>query len=226
MTKAIQKLTRLISSLEQGGDPLRLTAARCAYHFKHSWLEMADVIVKVRDSGAFTQWGYDTFLAYCEGELGLKRALVDKLTVSFATLNRYAPDRLRGEAEAPIPGYQSLDYYARAMGEPRFDGSDPRDAPPGPLSPELSGQLHAAVFDECCTPKQLRDRFDPLIRPKSAAKEQHEAVSRVIATTKRLQDQLEAVESMDMMLFRDTTELLSRLQAAMIDQKETLEEQI
>lgn len=226
MSKAIQKLTQLISHLERGDDPLRLFAAKSAFHFKHSWIEMADALVQVRNSRAYVPWGYESLLAYCEGELGLKKALVDKLTVSYAAMEQYAPERLTGEADAPIPGYQSLDYFARAMGAPRFDGSDPRDAPPEPLSPELSGQLRAAVFDECCTPKQLRDRFEPLIRPRSAAEEERDAVRRALTTTVRLRDQLEELGGIGPDLFRDATDALARLQEAMEERREKLEEHI
>ncbi len=226
MSRAIQKLTQLISHLERGNDPLRLFAAKSAYHFKHSWIEMADALVQVRDSGTYRQWGYDSLLTYCEGELGLKKALVDKLTVSFSAMEKYAPERLSGEENAPIPGYQSLDYFARAMGDPRFDGSDPRDAPQEPLSPELTGQLRAAVFDECCTPKQLRERFEPLIRPRSAAEEERDAVRRTLTTTKRLREQLEDLGGIGADLFRDATDVLARLQTAMEERREKLEEHI
>ncbi len=222
MSHAIQKLTQLITHLERSGDELRLYAAQSAYHFRHSWLEMANALVEVRKARAFERWGYDSFLAYCDGELGLKKAIVDKLTVSFHTLEQYAPERLGEGAEEPIPSYQSLDYFARAMGEPRYDGSDPRDAPADPLSPELTGQLRAAVFDECCTPKQLRDRFEPLIRPKSDDKVAHEAVKRVLSTTRRLQEQLEEIPSLDVDLLRDAVDVLSRLRTAMEAQDEHL----
>ena len=224
MSTAIQKLTQLITALQNSGDELRLYAAQSAYNFKHSWVEMADALLQVRDAGAHGAWGYDTFLAYCEGELGLKKALVDKLTVSFSALQQHAPDRLSGEAEGPIPSYQSLDYYARAVGSPRFDGSDPRDAPSEPLSPELTGQLQAAVFDECCTHKQLKERFEPLIRPKSLAEEQHEAVRKVLSTTRKLQEQLEDVGALDADLFREAADLLARLQTALEDRKAAIEE--
>lgn len=226
MSKATQKLTQLISSLQRGGDDLRLYAAQSAFNFKHSWLEMADALLQIRDSNAQRRWGHDTFLAYCEGELGLKRALVDKLTVSYSALKQHAPDRLTGDEDAPIPSYQALDYYSRAVGAPRFDGSDPLDAPAEPLSPELSGQLYAAVFDECCTQKQLKERFEPILRPKSSSQEQHEAVRKVLSTAKRLHEQLEEIGALDTDLLRDAAAVLSRLETALEDQKEALAERI
>ncbi len=226
MSKAIQKLTHLISSLQHGGDPLRLYAAKSAYNFKHSWLEMADALSQVQANQSFRSWGYDNLLSYCEAELGLRRALVDKLTVSFNTLQQYAPERLSGDDDTPIPSYQALDYYARAMGAPRFDGSDPTDAPEEPLSPELKGQLRAAVFDEGCSHTQLRQRFEPILRPKSPMQEQHETVKKVLSTARRLQEQLEEIESLDADLFREAADLLARLQTALEDRRDTLGEHL
>ncbi|MBN2719211.1 MAG: hypothetical protein JXX14_25400 [Deltaproteobacteria bacterium] len=192
---SIQKLTGLIAELEHGGDHTRLYAAKAAFNFKHSWLEMAQALVEAHHANRFVDWGYDTFLDYCDMELGLKKAIVDKLMVSFNVLQQAAPHKLEdmGQAEV-IPSYQSLDYYARATGELRIDGCPPNDAPYGDLSPELNQQLYDAVFEQGCTPKQLRDRFDPVLRPKTPTEEQKEHTKKTIATTRRLLEQLETLD--------------------------------
>ena len=93
-----------------------------------------------------------------------------------------------------MPTYQSLDYYARATGELRVDGCPPPDAPEDDLSPELNQQLYDAVFEQGCTPKQLRDRFDPILRPKSPTKEQKENAKKTLHTVRKLLEQLEELE--------------------------------
>ena len=192
---SIQKLTGLITQLEQGGDETRLYAAKAAYNFKHSWLEMAQALVEANNANRFVEWGYDTFLDYCDLELGLKKAIVDKLMVSFNVLQQAAPQKLEAISEEEvIPSYQSLDYYARATGELRIDGCPPTDMPDAALSPELNQQLYDAVFEQGCTPKQLRDRFDPVLRPKTPTQEQKEHTKKTIATTRKLLEQLEVLE--------------------------------
>ncbi|MDJ0762139.1 MAG: hypothetical protein QNJ97_04045 [Myxococcota bacterium] len=210
---SIQKLNRLVESLSIDGHPTRLFAAKAAYNFKHSWLEMAQALVEVRNCGEWENWGFDSFLSYCEKELGLKRAVVDKLTTSYYTLQNHAPERLQQMSEnAPIPNYQSLDYYSRALGEPRLDGNPSHDAPQQDLSPELRGQLRAAVFDEGCTHKQLRERFDPVIRPKPLAAEQLEATKKAAGTARRLLDQLSIVEGISTQALRGTCDAVAALQ--------------
>ncbi|MCP4678383.1 MAG: hypothetical protein GY854_23295 [Deltaproteobacteria bacterium] len=224
LMSSIQKLTHLIDSLEHSGDSSRLFAAKAAFNFKHSWLEMAQALVEVRNCGRFVEWGYDNFLDYCLRELGLKRAVVDKLTVSFSVLRQNAPSKLESLSEdEPLPSYQALDYYARAMNEPRFDGSQARDAPDHELSPELSGQLYTAVFDEGCTHKQLRERFDPMIRPKPAAKEQHEAAKKAMTTSRRLLEQLQEVEGISIETLRGTEQAVAGLQGEMERLMDSLE---
>lgn len=209
----IAKLCMLIQSLETSGDPTRLSAARAAYNFKHSWIEMAQTLVEVRSSNRFVSWGYDNFLDYCERELGLKRAVVDKLTTSFCVLQKVAPGRLeRVREDEPIPSYQSLDYYARATAEHRLDGNPPRDAPSEELSPELSGQLYDAVFRQNCTAKQLRDRFDPMIRPKNPIQEQHEITKKALNTTLKLLEQLEQMEGINTDTLREAEVALANLE--------------
>jgi len=221
----IQKLSALIQSLEESGDSTRLFAARAAYNFKHSWLEMAQALVEVRNSGRSSEWGYESFFDYCYYELGLKRAIVDKLTVSFMTLQQHAPERLDSPSDnAPIPSYQALDYYARAVGEPRLDGNIPRDAPDEPLSAEMTTHLHHAVFEEGASAKELKERFEPFIRPKPPARLQHEAAKKALGTSHRLLDQLNEVEGLDSEVVRTAEQAVTNLQNEMEVLVETLRE--
>ncbi|MCA9672352.1 MAG: hypothetical protein KC503_42450 [Myxococcales bacterium] len=193
---AIKRLTQLVEALEtQGGSPDRIHAARCALAFKRSWVDLAAALEALRRSGAYLDWGYEDLLSYCANELGLRGATVDKLLVSYATLNKHAPGRLDDE-ERPIPSYQALDYFARVTGEPRADGSVPRNAPQAPPSDEVMTRLREAVFDEGHSAQKLRREFDPLVRPRSPRQQQLDALHRAAATTQRLLTQLEEIDGL------------------------------
>ncbi len=224
----LERLLVLRNELEHGNaDPARLYAVECAYNFKHSWLDMARSLVEVRNQNMYEKWGYTDFLNYCERELGLKRAVVDKLTASFYVLERVAPERLEAPAEdAPIPSCQSLDYYSRATGELRLDGNPSRDAPEQEMSPELSGQLYEAVFNERCSPKQLRDRFDPLIRPKPPAKEQLDVTRKALNSAHKLQELMEEVEGLSTETLRAGYDVLSKMEQEMELHLERLKEEL
>ena len=197
MADSLKKLTRLVEALDEAGNaPERLHVARCALAFKRSWVDLGAALHGLRASGAYRAWGHEDLLSYCAAELGLRAPTVDKLLVSFATLQRHAPERLDGEGEGPIPSYQALDYFARATGEPRADGSIPRNAPSEPPSDEVLTQLHSAVFEQGQSAQQLRQHFDPLVRPRSPEEQQLLALRRASATAIRLLEQLGEVDGL------------------------------
>lgn len=197
MSESEGHLAQLVQDLEGGGDAHRLRAARSALNFKRAWVKLAEALVEVQREESYKSWGYADFMEYCTGELGLKRSVVDKLTVSFATLQTHAPERLEPEADQyEPPSYQALDYFSRALGEPRPDGKPARDAPEQAPSDEVVQELHQAVFEEGLGVQQLRQRFDPLIRPKAPAEQQLMATRRVAATARRLVEQLQEVEGL------------------------------
>ena len=197
MSESEGRLAQLVQDLEKGGDADRLRTARSALNFKRAWVKLAESLVQVQRDGSYKSWGYADFIEYCTGELGLKRSVVDKLTVSFATLQQHAPERLEPESEQEEPpSYQALDYFSRALGEPRSDGKPARDAPEQMPSEEVVQELHQAVFEQGLGVQQLRQRFDPLIRPKGPAEQQLMATRRVAATAKRLVEQLQEVEGL------------------------------
>ena len=194
----MQRLTRLVEELEQRGGPdERLRVVRCALAFKRSWIDLAGALTVLRASSSYTAWGYEDLLSYAATELGLRAATVDKLLVSYATLNKHAPERLEGGGDGEIPSYQALDYLARVTNEPRADGSFPKNAPKEAPEGEVLEKLHSAVFDEGHSVQQLRRDFDPLVRPRSPEEEQLLAMRRAASTAQRLLDQLAEVEGIE-----------------------------
>jgi len=219
----VKRLTELVNQLEQqGADEKRLRAARCALTFKRSWIDLAAALSEVMRAGAFQAWGYQDLMTYAASELGLRSATTDKLLVSYATLQKHAPASLRGEGEGSIPSYQALDYLARATGEMRATGKAPRDAPDKPPDKKLMQELHSAVFDEGHSARQLRDRFDPVLRPRTPEQQQQIALRRLSAAAKRLLLQLDEVDELDELPVPNLESVLESLRK----QAETLTEQL
>lgn len=202
VAKATEKIDALLARLEQtGADPQRLDALRRTQRFKRSWVDLAQVLVEIRRTSAHAAWGYDDFYAYCTQELFLKRGTVDKLTISFSTLQRLAPSVLQWDGvEREIPSYQAVDYFSRAMGSTgKADtggraANDPTPAPPPPR--EVIKELRHAVFDEGQSVAELRRRFDPILHPKPAGAEQLEILQRAIATARKLAELLPDVDGL------------------------------
>lgn len=166
----------------EGADPRRVELIRRARRFKRSWIEMAEALVEVRVSRAYEAWGYPDFYAYCAGELLLKRRTVEKLTGSYNTIKRHAPDVLEGDGE--VPSFDSVDYFTRALDRAGFNDEgweDVGESPPAPIQ-----ELRQAVFDESRPVSSLRREFHPIIFKKSDEEEARELREKAHSYAQRL----------------------------------------
>lgn len=198
MTRGRPQLDALAQFLEQhGDDPQRLDLVRRAQAFKRSWIELAEALVRVRASGEYRAWGYDDFHRYCQGELHLKSATVDKLTVSYATLRSHAPDVLeRDGVVRAIPSVQAIDYFSRAVDRAANDAPEH-----GNLRLEQGAfmdELRSAVFDDARPVTELRKRFDPILRPQSGASQQLQHVDNALRTLRKLVETLPLIDGLSM----------------------------
>ncbi len=203
MTAASDKLETLLRRLERtGAEPARLDALRCAQQFKRSWIELAGKLVAVRRTRSHEAWGYEDFYLYCAEELQLRKPTVDKLTISFSTLERVAPQVLSWDGVAKtIPSYEAVDYLSRAMRLPPERGPDeeakPRRRPDGPEPPrELIKELRQAVFDEGQTVAELRKRFDPVLWPKPKGTDKLELLARANGYARKLAETLTEIDGL------------------------------
>jgi hypothetical protein len=208
----------------RGGDGLRVLAVRRTRRFKHSWIELAEALLRVRRTGAYRRWGFDDFHAYCGEELRLRRTTVDKLTGSFATLERHAPEILeRDGIRQPIPSVDSVDYLARALGL-RGGGSGGAAANDGALGgdaagsdagvdvdPETEAELRAAVFDDGASLRELRRRYDEVFFPQPEDARTLERLERARGAARRLERSLDDVTALPPGLAADAERVLGEL---------------
>jgi hypothetical protein len=190
MTGSTEKIDALLRRLEESGaEPQRLDVLRRTQRFKRSWVELAESLVEVRKSKSYERWGHTDFHEYCAAELHLRRATVDKLTISFSTLQRLAPQVLTWDGiERQVPSYQAVDYLARAA-DKIGDRAAANDAGKGPGREELK-ELRHAVFDEGQSVAELRRRFDPIFHPKPKGAETLTLYDRTDAAARKLVESL------------------------------------
>ncbi|HZO12045.1 MAG TPA: hypothetical protein VFB62_02265 [Polyangiaceae bacterium] len=166
-------MSRLVA---EGAEPLRLEALSVAKKFKRSWIEMAAVLVRVRQREAYLAWGYSDLYSYCAEELKIKPRTVDKLTGSYNTLERHAPELIKSDVDRPVPSCDAVDYFARLVGEHSDD-----------VHPEaVVAELRHAVFDEARPLNALRRQFNPILCPRNEQEVARENVERASAATRRL----------------------------------------
>lgn len=204
MGKATKKIDDLAELLERtGGDAQRLEVVRRTQRFKRSWIELAEALIKVRAGRAYERWGYDDFHTYCAQELTLKKTTVDKLTLSYSTVQRHAPEVLEWDGVArTIPSVEAIDYFSRAIGDGAAnDGGEEeagarKRAPARTCAPEVLDELKTAVFDEGQPVAELRRRFDPVLNPRPKGAEKLELLNKASAAARKLAELLPDIEGL------------------------------
>ena len=129
----------------------------------------------------------------------MRRSTVDKLTVSFSTLQRLAPSVLKWDGvEKEIPSLQAVDYFGKAVNAAKTPAANDTRTPASKPPPrEVIKELRAAVFDEGKSVAELRRRFDPILRPKPEGTEQLEVLSKALGTARKLAELLPEIEGLD-----------------------------
>jgi hypothetical protein len=232
--KGTKKIDELADLLERtGGDAQRLDVVKRAQRFKRTWIELAEGLTKVRASKAYVRWGFEDFYDYCAKELTLKRPTVDKLTISYATIQHHAPEVLEWDGVAKaIPSYDAVDYFSRAVGPPANDAegedepaSKPRK-PPAPRDPQLVRDMKTAVFDEGQPVAELRKRFDPVLHPRPKGAEKLEILNKASACARKLAELLPDIEGLPEKRIRRLEEELGALRENLEGLAEPLREQV
>ena len=245
MSKSTRKLDALAALLERtGGHPKRIEAVRRAQSFRRSWVDLAELLVTIRDSKLFQKWGYSDFYEYAQDELTLKRGTVDKLTVSYNTLERHAPAVLEHDGVATkIPSYEALDYYHKTIGEleqveaPAADevdaaNEDPRTPAPRrgrvPMLPnaDLRQEFEEAVFNEGKPLGELRKRFDPHFFPKPKGADDLDRIKKANGAARKLAEMLTEIDGLSDPLVRKLEVELGKLRAELDELAEPMKERV
>ena len=233
MGKGTKRIDELAELLERtGGDAQRLDVVRRAQKFKRTWIELAEGLSKVRASKAYARWGFEDFYDYCARELALKRATVDKLTISYHTIQSHAPEVLEWDGVAKeIPSYDAVDYFSRAIGPPANEtegdeGESPRARKSQPRDPELVKEMKTAVFDEGRPVAELRKRFDPILHPRPKGADRLEVLNKASACARKLAELLPDIEGLPEKRIKRLEEELGALRENLEGLAEPLREQV
>ncbi len=166
------------SILAHADDAERVLVLERAKRFKRTWIELAEVLVKVRENDAWSRWGFRSFDDYCARELRLKRGTVDKLCASYGFLRANAPRLLRDEPDdvvRPVPSWQAVDFVARA--EER-----------GAVDEQTLGEMKRAVFDEGAHAPALSRRYREVAFPIADDERRERARAQLRAAARRVAD--------------------------------------
>jgi hypothetical protein len=108
-----------IAQLPEGS--LRRQVLESVRRFRASWVELARLLAQVRREGSWEAWGHSSFESYCSKELFLKRATVEKLTLSYGFLERREPRIVRARDPGEAPSFEVIEVLSRAEAAGRLD---------------------------------------------------------------------------------------------------------
>jgi hypothetical protein len=184
-------------------DPERARLLERARQFKASWIELAEALTAARRDASWKRWGYDSFDAYALKELHLRGETAEKLTGSYAFLQKRAPEVLRRDGlREPIPSYQSIDFLRRA--EERDDA--PRD---------VVTALRGRVLDEAAPLKAVSKQFKEVVFPLDEGGKKKRDAAALKNVGQRLRELLTETRVVPRPLAREVGEALDRLLAAL-----------
>lgn len=190
-------------------DPERAELLRRARRFKSSWVELAEALLDVKKSGQWKRWGHPSFDDYASRELHLRQETVEKLTGSYAFLQRRAPKVLeRDGLHEHIPSYQAVDFLRRA---------EEQDT----ASPDLVDTLRKRVLDDEKAPlvSVSRSMKDAVFPPSSEDRAARDAAAvRNVAT--RLRELLGETRAVPKKLAGEVGSALDRLLEALGEREE------
>ena len=248
MSKSTRKLDALAALLERtGGHPKRIEAVRRAQNFRRSWVDLAEILVTVRSANLYQKWGYSDFYEYAQDELTLKRGTVDKLTISYSTLERHAPGVLERDGVArKIPSYESLDYYHKTIGEleppevvevvdeaeaEAAANEGPGRAPRRGRVPQLPDEdlrreFEEAVFTENQPLGELRRRFDPVFFPKPKGSDTLDRIKKANAAARKLAELVTEIDGLPDTQVRKLETELGKLRSRLDELAEPIKDRV
>jgi hypothetical protein len=126
-TKTLERIEEKMGGIDR--DSIRYRVLQSAKNFKTSWIELGQALYSVWKDKAYKEWGYLTFDAYTQKEVGIKKPTAMKLLKSYYFLEKEEPSYLQKEAAeaatpAEVPSYESVNLLRLAKDKNSIDKDD------------------------------------------------------------------------------------------------------
>ncbi len=171
-------------------DPqsFRYSVLEAARGFKSSWIDLGQLLYSVSKDKKYKDWGFLTFEAYCEKEVGIKQQTAMKMLKSYYFLEKEEPAFLKeaaSEERTPtqIPGFESVNALRIAKESER-------------LTPKQYEDLREDVMDGKKEEGELKKKIRYVLKstgPNRTAED--DAAERKTATVKRLLSNLNGAKT-------------------------------
>ena len=209
-TKSIERLEEKMTGVEEGS--IRYRVLESAKNFKTSWIELGQALYSVWKDKAYKEWGYMTFDAYTQKEIGIKKATAMKLLKSYYFLEKEEPAYLQKEnseskSPAAVPSYESVNLLRLAKNKNALDKDDyqrfkkdvlEKGREPGQFKKDLTALMRER---EDLSPQEARQRRKVSI------------VRRLVSTLKTLRTDIETQKMLPVNLVKEVSVLINKLES-------------
>ncbi len=212
-TKSLERIEEKMGSVEE--DSIRFRALRGAKNFKSSWIELGQALYSVWKDKAYKEWGYITFDAYTQKEIGIKKSTAMKLLKSYYFLEKEEPAYLDKEysltkSPATVPNYESVNLLRLAKDKNALDKDDYQRFKKDVLE---TGKDSGQVKRDITALMRQREELTP-----DQARQRHKmsVVKRIISTLKSLKTDAESRKFLPANLVKELAVLVGKLEKEIV----------
>jgi hypothetical protein len=207
--KSLRNIEEKLASLQEGS--LRRHVLESARNFKSSWVELGRSLYSVFKNKSYKEWGFSTFDAYTQKEIGIKKPTAMKLLRSYYFLEKEEPSYLKKDYSesleaAKLPGYEAVDLLRKAKEKKALDEED-------------YSRIKQDIFSGGKDARDVRKDLSALIRqreelePEEAyAKKRASTLRRFVGSLKALKREAEISKLLPAQLIREAQELIRKIE--------------
>ncbi|MDD5428953.1 MAG: hypothetical protein PHI58_06975 [Candidatus Omnitrophica bacterium] len=209
-TRSLERIEERMTGVEP--DSIRYRVLQSAKNFKTSWIELGQALYTVWKDKAYKEWGYLTFDAYTQKEIGIKKPTAMKLLKSYYFLEKEEPVYLQkeySEAQSPasVPSYEAVNLLRLAKSKNTLDKDDYQ-------------RFKKNVFEEGRDPGLIKKDLTSLMRQReelspdeARQKRKFAVIKRMVSTLNTLKMDAEAQKLLPAGILKEMSGLIHRLEA-------------
>jgi len=209
-TNTLERLDEKMGAIDK--DSVRYTVLQAAKDFKSSWVALGQALYSVWKDKSYKEWGYITFDAYTQKEIGIKKTTAMKLLKSYYFLEKEEPAYLQKDhsddsSPAAVPSYEAVNLLRLAKNKNTIDKDDYQ-------------RFKKDVLETGKDTGQLKKDLTALIREREelSPEDARQArkivfVKRVISSLKALKTGMEAQKFLSVGLLKEISGLIAKLES-------------
>ena len=209
-TKSLERIEGKMEGIDE--NSIRYRVLQNAKSFKTSWIELGQSLYAVYKDKLYKEWGFLTFDAYTQKEIGIKKTTAVKLLQSYYFLEKEEPTYLMKRKEsaevddaATVPSYEAVNVL-RAAKNKKLDEVDYQRLKRDVLE---HGKDAVDVKKDLTTFIKQREEEEPA---EARRKRRVSTIRRFLSTLKTLKRDIEISKLVPASIIKETAALINKIE--------------